>query len=52
MLPFLFVLLLVSCISGRIVQQVFMPRLRKLHAATWDQLGWVKPVYVVSLISY
>ena len=42
LLPFLFVVLFVSAISGMIVQQVFMSRLRKLHTATWDQLG--KPV--------
>lgn len=39
MLPFLFGLLFVSCISGMIVQQIFLSRLRKLHTATWDQLG-------------
>lgn len=42
LLPFLFGILLVSCASGLIVQQVFFSRLRKLHTSTWDQLG--KPV--------
>ena len=40
--PFLLALLFVSCISGMIIQQIFQSRLRKLHTATWDQLG--KPV--------
>jgi hypothetical protein len=42
LLPFLFVVLFVSCVSGMIVQQVFTSRLRKLHTETWVQLG--KPV--------
>jgi hypothetical protein len=37
-----FPLLFVSCIGGMITQQIFLSRLRKLHTATWDQLG--KPV--------
>lgn len=42
LLPILLALLLVSCILGMIVQQVFKSRLRKLHTTIWDQLG--KPV--------
>jgi hypothetical protein len=42
LLPILFALLFVSCISGLITQQIFLSRLRKLHTPTWDQLG--KPV--------
>ena len=38
----LFVLLLVSGVSGLVVQQVFLSRLRKRHTRTWEQLG--KPV--------
>ena len=40
--PYFFVLLFVSCVGGLITQQVFYSRLRRLHTATWEQLG--KPV--------
>ena len=35
-------LLFLSCLGGMISQQFFLSRLRKLHPATWDELG--KPV--------
>ena len=36
------VILMVSCISGFVIQQIFLSRLRKIHMRTWEQLG--KPV--------
>jgi hypothetical protein len=46
LLPFAFVLLFVGCIGGMIIQQVFYSRLRRLHTATWEQLG--KPVIILN----
>ena len=46
LLPFAFVLLFAGCIGGMIAQQVFYSRLRKLHTATWEQLG--KPVIILN----
>ena len=39
LLPILFVLLLVSCVVGLILQHVFLSRLRTRHARTWEALG-------------